>query len=65
MFSSLIWLKTRFSSPLSVDDFIKKSSYVYFDMHALGKAKDDIQLLARAEGLEAHARSISSRFEEL
>ena len=55
----------RFSSPLSVDDFIKKSSYVYFDMHALGKAKDDIQLLARAEGLEAHARSISSRFEEL
>lgn len=55
----------RFSSPLSVDDFIKKSSYVYFDMHALGKAKDDIQLLACAEGLEAHARSISSRFEEL
>lgn len=55
----------RFSSPLSVDDFIKKSSYVYFDMHALGKARDDIQLLARAEGLEAHARSIVSRFEEL
>ena len=55
----------RFSSPLSVDDFIKKSSYVYFDMHALGKAREDIQLLARAEGLEAHARSICSRFEEL
>ncbi|MBR0375698.1 MAG: histidinol dehydrogenase [Firmicutes bacterium] len=55
----------RFSSPLSVDDFIKKSSYVYFDMHALGKARDDIQLLARAEGLEAHARSIVSRFEEV
>ena len=55
----------RFSSPLSVDDFIKKSSYVYFDMHALGKAKDAIELLARSEGLEAHARSIASRFEEL
>ena len=55
----------RFSSPLSVDDFIKKSSYVYFDMHALGKAKDAIELLARSEGLEAHARSITSRFEEL
>ena len=55
----------RFASPLSVDDFIKKSSYVYFDMHALGKARDDIQLLARAEGLEAHARSIVSRFEEI
>ena len=55
----------RFSSPLSVDDFVKKSSYVYFDLHALGKAREDIQLLARAEGLEAHARSIASRFEEI
>ena len=55
----------RFASPLSVDDFIKKSSYVYYDLNALGRARADIERLARAEGLEGHARSISSRFVDL
>ncbi len=53
----------RFYSPLSVDDFVKKSQYTYFTREALGKVADDIALFARKEGLEAHARSALSRFE--
>ena len=51
----------RFSSPLSVDDFVKKYQYTYYTAEALAKAADDIASFARAEGLEAHARSVTVR----
>ena len=54
----------KFYSPLSVDDFVKKSQYTYYTRTALGEVKDDIVRFARQEGLEAHARSVISRFEE-
>ena len=54
----------RFSSPLSVDDFIKKTQYTYFTEDALKKVSDDIYKFAMAEGLEAHAKSAISRFEK-
>ena len=47
----------RFSSPLSVDDFIKKYQFTYYTPQALSAVADDIALFARREGLEAHARS--------
>ena len=47
----------RFSSALSVDDFVKKSQYTYYTKDALGKVSEDIAYFARQEGLEAHARS--------
>ena len=53
----------RFYSPLSVDDFVKKSQYTYFTSDALAAVADKIALFARKEGLEAHARSALSRFE--
>ena len=53
----------RFFSPLSVDDFIKKSSVVYYSESALKAAHKDIELFARAEGLTAHANSIAVRFQ--
>ncbi len=52
----------RFSSPLSVDDFIKKSSFAYYTAEALDKVKGDVARFARAEGLEAHARAVLQRF---
>ena len=52
----------RFFSPLSVDSFIKKSSFIYYTQDALSKAKDDIIKLAETEGLTAHANSIQVRF---
>ena len=52
----------RFSSPLSVDDFVKKTQFTYFTPEALSKVTGDIGVFARAEGLEAHARSAESRF---
>ncbi len=54
----------RFSSPLSVDDFIKKTQYTYYTENALKKVSDDIYKFAMAEGLEAHAKSAISRFNE-
>ena len=51
----------RFFSPLSVDDFIKKSSYIYYPREELLKAADDIILLAETEELAAHANSIKVR----
>jgi histidinol dehydrogenase len=54
----------RFSSPLSVDDFCKKSSYTYYTPEALDAVCDDIAYFARAEGLEAHARSALARREK-
>ncbi|NLI52959.1 MAG: histidinol dehydrogenase [Clostridiales bacterium] len=47
----------RFSSPLSVDDFVKKTQYTYFSPDALAKLGAKIAVFARAEGLEAHARA--------
>ena len=55
----------RFSSPLSVDDFIKKSSFTYYSYDALKEVKDDIDALAKKEGLQAHAKSATIRFEEV
>lgn len=52
----------RFFSPLSVDDFIKKSSYIYYSEAALRDVKDKIVTLAETEGLTAHANSIKVRF---
>ncbi len=52
----------RFFSPLSVDAFIKKTSYIYYTEDALKKAHDDIVTLAEKEGLTAHANSIKVRF---
>jgi len=54
----------RFSSPLSVDDFIKKSSFIYYTKEALSKVSDGIQKFAESEGLSAHARSVAQRFEK-
>ncbi len=54
----------RFSSPLSVDDFVKKSQYIYYTEEALGKVKDNIVLFANREGLQAHGKSAAIRFEK-
>lgn len=54
----------RFFSPLSVDDFIKKSSIIAYSREALRHVHRDIETFARAEGLTAHANSIHVRFEE-
>ena len=53
----------RFSSPLSVDDFVKKSQYTYYTKQALEKVADDVAFFAEKEGLTAHARSATIRFE--
>ena len=55
----------RFYSPLSVDDFVKKSQYTYFTADALGAVADRIARFARKEGLEGHARSALSRFQDV
>ena len=54
----------RFSSPLSVDDFVKKSQYPYYTRDALKKVADDVAFFAEKEGLSAHARSATIRFED-
>ena len=54
----------RFYSPLSVDDFVKKSQYTYFTRDALERVKDKVARFAEKEGLSGHARSVLSRFEE-
>ena len=54
----------RFSSPLSVDDFVKKSQFTYYTKTALDKVAADVAYFARKEGLEAHARSALVRGEE-
>ena len=51
----------RFSSPLSVEDFVKKSAYTYYTAEALEKACKDIVTIAEEEGLHAHGRSVSLR----
>ena len=54
----------KFFSPLSVDDFIKKSSIISYSREPLEPLSEDIQKFAKAEGLTAHANSIRVRFEE-
>ena len=54
----------KFSSPLSVDDFIKKTQYTYYTREALRKVANDVAFFATKEGLTAHAKSATVRFEE-
>ena len=54
----------KFSSPLSVDDFVKKYQYSYYTRSALQQVADDVAYFAEAEGLSGHARSVTIRFEE-
>jgi histidinol dehydrogenase len=54
----------RFSSPLNVDDFVKKSSIIHYSKEALLRNGEDIMLLAKHEGLEAHARAVQVRLEK-
>ena len=53
----------RFSSPLSVDDFIKKTQFTYYTKDALQRVAEDVAYFAKAEGLTAHARSAVIRTE--
>ncbi|MBR7095524.1 MAG: histidinol dehydrogenase [Clostridia bacterium] len=54
----------RFSSPLSVDDFVKKMQYSYYTQEALSRVAEDVALFATAEGLTAHAASATVRGKE-
>ncbi len=55
----------KFSSPLSVDDFVKKTQYTYYTKDALARVAADVAFFAEKEGLQAHARSAMIRTEEL
>ncbi len=54
----------RFSSPLSVDDFVKKTQYTYYTKDALFKVAEDVAFFAEKEGLSAHAKSATVRLEK-
>ena len=54
----------RFSSPLSVDDFVKKSQYTYYTKDALSRVANKVAYFANKEGLTAHAKSATVRFED-
>ena len=54
----------KFSSPLSVDDFVKKTQYTYFTREALENLADDVAYFAEKEGLTAHAKSATVRLED-
>ena len=54
----------RFSSPLSVDDFVKKTQYTYYTANALAKVAEDVAFFATQEGLTAHAKSAVIRMED-
>ncbi len=54
----------KFSSPLSVDDFVKKTQYTYYTKEALAKVARDVEFFAKKEGLTAHAKSAVIRLEE-
>ncbi len=54
----------RFSSPLGVDDFVKKSSFIYYTRDALAAVQGRIADFAEREGLHAHAKSVTIRFED-
>ena len=51
----------KFSSPLSVDDFLKKTQYIMYSAEALEKAAADVEYFAESEGLDGHARSVKIR----
>ena len=53
----------RFFSPLGVDDFVKKSSVIYYSEEALRAVHEDIEAFAKAEELTAHANSVAVRFD--
>ena len=55
----------RFSSPLSVDDFVKKTQFTYYTADALSKVADKVAYFAEKEGLSAHARSATVRSKEI
>lgn len=55
---------SKFFSPLSVDDFVKKSSIIYYSREALAEIHEDIEQFAKCEQLTAHANSIAVRFEK-
>lgn len=52
----------KFSSPLSVDDFLKKTQYIMYSAEALEEAAADVEYFAESEGLDGHARSVKIRF---
>ena len=54
----------KFSSPLSVDDFVKKSQFTYYTRDALARVSDKVAYFASKEGLDAHAKSATVRFED-
>ena len=54
----------RFSSPLSVDDFVKRSQFTYYTADALKAVAGKVAYFAHKEGLDAHAKSAAVRFEE-
>lgn len=54
----------RFSSPLSVDDFVKKTQFIYYTKDAFSQVNDKVAYFARKEGLTAHARAAEIRFED-
>jgi len=54
----------KFSSPLSVDDFVKKTQYTYYTKDALSKIAKDVEYFATKEGLTAHAKSAVIRFDD-
>ena len=54
----------KFSSPLSVDDFVKKSQFTYYTKDALSKVANKVAMFAEKEGLHAHAKSATIRFED-
>ncbi|HIV86557.1 MAG TPA: histidinol dehydrogenase [Candidatus Pygmaiobacter gallistercoris] len=54
----------RFSSPLGVDDFVKRSSFLYYSPDALEKVADRVVDFAQREGLDAHGRSVAIRFQK-
>ena len=51
----------KFSSPLSVDDFVKKSSYIFYSEQNLKQVEKDVAAFARREGLDAHAQAVEAR----
>jgi histidinol dehydrogenase len=51
----------RFFSPLSVDDFVKKTSVLSFSQEAMERLRGDVVLFARSEGLDAHANAVEMR----
>ena len=54
----------RFSSPLSVDDYVKKTQFIYYSKDALSGVADKVAYFAEKEGLSAHAKSATIRFED-